>query len=533
MVRLSILLPMAAGLEVARASTPRIPAFDVPSFDYTQLRSDDTPDRVLSALQDGGIVALRNIPNYVNVRERYLETAVDCALAMEGDGHSEHLSTKLFADGTRRLTLRANAGRELDELVETRALASQCPGYHEAYLEFSRTLERAIDSFAAALDDTPFMLSDGADILSSRKVVHDAVRLDHFHAYEAAAAPSGESERDLSLLLHEDHGLFIAMSAPEFFDVDAHGQATRRRLETDHSGLVIRSPSDGSVLRPVLKESELVLMMGTGMTQWLETTHSIPAVTHGMRMPAELVGTQAQGHRHLRAWFGKMTQLPSYQRMLQSRVAFDEFSNMTSRHLLRSPGTRDDEHEDLKTIGCAGGRRLVLSEGSCVARVCQPKPEYPNTFPSCANKCNYEQPSQSQIDQCAKKCDCTSTTTNAGSCWMVCAAWLPEDECPLDRQYCSGMVMKCGEPGQVLTPQPTHAPHTMNPVATPTTTPTTPTPTEAPTEAPPAPTTAAPTETPTEAPIETPTEAPIETPMGTPATPEPTTEEPVVPGGFC
>ena len=92
------------------ADLDSIPSFPVPSFDYGFLQDGDTPDRLLQALERGGIIALRNIPNYANVRERFLTRAVQCAIASEQvDEGRRYFSTKTFTDGTRRLTLRAAA----------------------------------------------------------------------------------------------------------------------------------------------------------------------------------------------------------------------------------------------------------------------------------------------------------------------------------------------------------------------------------------------------------------------------------------
>ncbi|OWZ12636.1 hypothetical protein PHMEG_00014170 [Phytophthora megakarya] len=379
-----------------------VPSFTVPSFDYGSLHEGDVPDRMLQALERGGIIAFKNIPNYANVRERFLASAVQCAVASENtDEGTRYLSTKKFHDGTRRLTLRAAAGRELMEtdIDSLNAMIENCPGHRELYEEFSGTVERAVNTFASALDQTKFVMGDGERYISARKLIGDAKRLDHFHAYEAAVAqPSssrrslsvGEIERDLSLDMHEDHGLFIAMAAPKFYSVDANdGKIRERRLKSAASGLVIGSMDVGQIVRPELKPDELVLMMGTGASRWLETSHHLPAVMHGMKMPEEMVWDDKAipGQRNLRAWFGKMTLLPSYQRLLQTKMDFDEFTNRTTQHVLGNGNANDD----LKAIGCAGGRHLVESEGSCTFKTCTVKPGITNPpTVGCKQACNFD-----------------------------------------------------------------------------------------------------------------------------------------------
>ncbi|KAG7392823.1 hypothetical protein PHYPSEUDO_014310 [Phytophthora pseudosyringae] len=438
----------------ADAALEDIPSFAVPSFDYGSLQNGDAPTRMLEALERGGIIALKNVPNYANVRERFLASAVQCAVASENaDEGLRYLSTKQFHDGTRRLTLRAAAGRELldTDSESLNAMAANCPGHRELYEDFSSTLERAVDTFASALDQSAFTMGDGERHISARKLVGDAKRLDHFHAYEAAPASAESSsrrslsaqeiERDLSLAMHEDHGLFIAMAAPKFFAVNANdGSIRERRLKSDASGLVIGAAELDEIVRPELKADELVIMIGTGASRWLATSHHLPPVMHGMRMPEEMVWDDdaAPGQRNLRAWFGKMTLLPAYQRLLETNMYFDEFTNRTTRHLLAN-GNANDE---LKAIGCAGGRHLVESEGSCTYSICTLKAgvERPPTV-GCNQACNYH--TEFFDAKCENKCDCTGTTTQADVCWMLCVARLPVNECALEDQECSGLKMIC------------------------------------------------------------------------------------------
>ncbi|POM71288.1 hypothetical protein PHPALM_12164, partial [Phytophthora palmivora] len=274
-LKLSLACIAAVGVFV-EGTLDDVPSFTIPSFDYVSLQEGDVPERMLQALERGGIIAFKNIPNYASVRERFLASAVQCAVASENtDEGMRYLSMKQFHDGTRRLTLRSAAGRELMEtdIDSLNAMANNCAGHRELYEEFSGTVERAVDTFATALDQTKFTMGDGERRISARKLIGDAKRLDHFHAYEAAVAqPSSsrrslsadEIERDLSLDMHEDHGLFIAMAAPKFFSVDANdGSIRERHLKSAASGLVIGAMDLDKIVRPELKDDELVIMIDT------------------------------------------------------------------------------------------------------------------------------------------------------------------------------------------------------------------------------------------------------------------------------
>ncbi|TMW66671.1 hypothetical protein Poli38472_013983 [Pythium oligandrum] len=435
---------MLAGLALSAAtaqanSLSALPTFDVPAFDYASIAQGENPARLLQALQTDGIIALKNIPNYANLRERYLRTAAECAGVTANADHDMFVSRKLFDDGTKRYTISTNAGRELSG--SAMEVDTTCPGYRQLYEEFSQTLEHAVNTFGSTLDQTSFTASDGQRSISSRQLVSDAVRLDHFHAYEAV--PSGPASagvdgiqrqlEELSLPLHEDHGLFIAMSAPKFFDVGADRRLVERELSESASGLVIQTAS-GSRVRPVLKNDEVVIMMGTGASRWLQTSHSIPAVMHGMKMPE---GSE-NGVRSLRAWFGKMTLLPAYQRMLLSNgVSFEAHSNATTRFLLAN------QEDDLKTVGCATGRRLMASEGKCTLRECKTKAGKSDPAEGCPVICNRKNHSPDDELNCTASCECTDSSSPAERCWMLCVANLPESECATAEQTCTGQKKTC------------------------------------------------------------------------------------------
>ncbi|TMW66667.1 hypothetical protein Poli38472_013979 [Pythium oligandrum] len=475
---------MLAGLALSAAtaqanSLSALPTFDVPAFDYASIAQGENPARLLQALQTDGIIALKNIPNYANLRERYLRTAAECAGVTANVDHDMFVSRKLFDDGTKRYTISTNAGRELSG--SAMEVDTTCPGYH------------------------------GQRSISSRQLVSDAVRLDHFHAYEAV--PSGPASagvdgiqrqlEELSLPLHEDHGLFIAMSAPKFFDVGADRRLVERELSESASGLVIQTAS-GSRVRPVLKNDEVVIMMGTGASRWLQTSHSIPAVMHGMKMPE---GSE-NGVRSLRAWFGKMTLLPAYQRMLLSNgVSFEAHSNATTRYLLAN------QEDDLKTVGCATSRRLAPSDTTCTFKSCKTKAGMADPVDGCPVICNRNMPVNRPNDapNCAASCDCVESTNPAVACWMLCVERFPESVCPTDKQTCVSQSVTCSVPTSAPSPAPTPSPvPTTTQPTTPSPSPTTSTPT--PTSSAPTPTTSSPTPTPTSSAPSPTTSAPLPTP---------------------
>ncbi|KAE8955007.1 hypothetical protein PF005_g32541, partial [Phytophthora fragariae] len=272
-------------------------AFEVPTFDYETLSTGNTPNDVLDALKKDGIISFTNVPSYAQVRHAYLDSAAACAVSAQ-EANAEFLLHKRLSDGTNRYTISTPSGQEANP--NATATHAACPGYSTVYNEFSSLLELVVLNVATTLDATNFTTKDGyGQTVSSRKLMTDAVRLDHFHAYEApsvrerrltSAATSTSNEDDLTLELHEDDGMFIVFATPAFYKVSSDGPKSTFEpvsaggQDDSESGLIIQR-RDGQRVRPVLKPDQVTLMVGTGYNRWVATSEQLPAVMHGVRMP--------------------------------------------------------------------------------------------------------------------------------------------------------------------------------------------------------------------------------------------------------
>lgn len=514
-----ILLSLALAALVAAPSSvvaTQAPAFDVPSFDYTTLASPGSSALVLDALKKDGIITLKNIPGYAAAREAYLAEAAACAVAAK-EANAQFLLHKTLAGGVKRYTISTASGQDLDVDQTATVTDATCPGYAKIYHDFTSILERAVSSLADSLDATSFTTQDGyANTVSTRKLFGEAVRLDHYHAYEAASDAdarrlSATEVDDLSLPLHEDDGMFIVFPTPAFYKVKSDNTIESVATTADStsgadSGLVIET-QDHQRVRPVLKANEVTVMVGTGFNKWVRTSDKLPAVTHGMQMPSATEPLAAQ-ERLLRSWFGKMTLLPSHQRML-TQMTFEQHANATTRFL------KQDADVDMMTIGCAPGRKLMASATpECTFNECTAKPGASPSEP-CHIVCNRSHGGDAEI--CAESCSCKVYPKRATNCWMLCVKDL--DTCATADQVCSGQSLVC---------KPTPAPPTQAPTQAPTPPPTTKAPTPA-TQAP-APVTSTPsTSTPSTATPSTPSTTPAPTYL-TPSTVGPTPAPTARPG---
>ncbi|KAG1711329.1 hypothetical protein DVH05_008582 [Phytophthora capsici] len=420
----------------------QVPAFEVPNFDYQTLATGNTPNDVLTALKKDGIISFTNVPSYAQVRQSYLDSAAACAVSAH-EVNAEFLLHKTLTDGTNRYTISTPSGQDADATATTTDAA--CPGYKTVYDEFSSLLELVVLNVATTLDATSFTTTDGyGQTVSSRKLMTDAMRLDHFHAYETPSLherrlsdsnPSTSSKDDFSLELHEDDGMFIVFATPSFYKVSKNGgnstfePVSAGGEDDSESGLIIQR-RDGQRVRPILKPDQVTLMIGTGYNRWVGTSEQLPAVMHAVRMPeVETTATQ----RLLRAWFGKMTLLPSYQRMLK-QMDFDVHANTTAQYV------QQGQQSGHQLLGCAPGRHLAASaDAECSYKECTVKAGAAAPSEGCSVVCNRNHATDPAA--CSKSCSCTTSTHSAKSCWMLCVKDL--DTCAVSKQSCSGQTRVC------------------------------------------------------------------------------------------
>ncbi|GMF11226.1 unnamed protein product [Phytophthora lilii] len=434
---LLLLAPLGAALQ------PR--DFRVPPVDFTQLSSaagNAHNADLLAKLQANGIVALQNVPSFAALRKEYFRTAATCAVQAQRKG-AEFLLHRQLRDGTNRYTVSLESGRLLTEtLDQSPELLRLCPEYAEIHAAFSAAVELAVANVGSALDATQkfhVVAEQGAVAMTARKLLEESVHLDHFHAYEAARnlgdgriTDADINVADMSLELHTDNGLMIAMSAPEYFEVQTSGELQHKDTEGKDAGLFIQL-ANGDIVRPVLQPDELILMLGSGIDDWIKTSPPLHSVLHGMRYPrtVSVVGGDGQGNKLLRSWFGKMILLEAHQVMDNTGLTFGQYANQTTRYLVQQEA---EDHQTFGAVACPPQRHLAASDNSCSLKICSLKSSASAselTY-SCQITCNHD--STSDAASCEKYCDCEASTSSATTCWMLCVENFSSDVCPGEQE---------------------------------------------------------------------------------------------------
>ncbi|KAF1780588.1 hypothetical protein GQ600_23902 [Phytophthora cactorum] len=399
--------------------------FRVPPVDFTQLSSATNNAHnfeLLAKLQENGIIALQNKKG------------------------AEFLLHRQLRDGTNRFTVSLESGRQLTETLDQSAeLLAICPEYVGIHAAFSSAVELAVANVGTALDATQkfhIVAEQGAVAMTARKLLEESVHLDHFHAYEAAQdmrrleKDAEINIADMSLELHTDNGLMIAMSAPEYFEVSSTGELQRKNTQGEDAGLFIQT-AKGEIVRPVLQPDELILMLGSGIDDWIKTSPPLHSVLHGMRYPrtVSLVDGDGQSKKLVRSWFGKMILLESHQVMDNTGLTFGQYANQTTRYLVQQEA---EDHQAFGAVACPPQRHLAASDNSCSLKVCTLKSTSSESDlqDSCQITCNHGATSDAKL--CEQHCDCEDATKSGTTCWMLCVENVSSDVCPGEQKCNNG-----------------------------------------------------------------------------------------------
>jgi len=396
--------------------------FEVPTLTFDSLVSGEA-ETIVTHLKNTGLVSISDIPDFSNARQEYLLDATQCILIEETKQSSEMVH-KMLADGTTRLTFSTRSGPH-----GIPPALQQCPGYEISLKKLSDIVEKVTMLFAKAIDANTRvekndasaynnLVGDVSDSLNENmtlsQIVESAYHLDHFHTYIPTERKNSLSQRSISVEMHSDAGLFIAMIAPEFFiKGNGHVQVINNQPILS-SGLFIKS-HEGDFLNPVLKRDELVFMVGEGFSSWISFAPKLKPVLHGMAMPLMFEGGIPILPGTVRSWYGKMILLPPNFKMKNTNMFFSDYVNATTSYTANPSGTNT---KMFSSLACPAGRVLMASDyQSCAVQSCH-STNATKTDAQCNSMCNLQMaPDQAN---CKKYCSCTPSGKNGTICWMLC-----------------------------------------------------------------------------------------------------------------
>ncbi|GAB9463308.1 hypothetical protein Gpo141_00000773 [Globisporangium polare] len=416
----------------------------VPSFDFRTLAYSNA---VASELEKYGMITISDVPGYADLRREYLHAAAECAWQRPSKDSSRGILYRELDDGTKRFTISSTNG--VDHLAW-----DACFKYQRCKVKFSELVAKAIDGFSAAFDASFTAVSQSSRL---REFVSSARDMDHFHAYvpvhekkrveqvgSSAAATSAQEpsesnpdpEERFALSMHSDSGLFIAMSAPAFFQVSPQNASVLEEIPNPDkaSGLLIKLRDDKTVVRPLQKDDELTVMVGDGFSTWVQLPVKIPAVVHGMRMPQ----TRHKDSQVIRAWYGKMVLLSESATMLNTGMEFAAYSRQLGE-FVESGGSFPSQ---FASVACPANRQL--SNNACNYRLCHPF-SASTTKEQCDFWCNTHSMGIDFAALCQSNCVCQhhAVSENTFECWMSC--FEKSDECDGD-EWCTEKILNDRNP---------------------------------------------------------------------------------------
>lgn len=219
-----------------------------------------------------------------------------------------------------------------------------------------------------------------------------AESLEHFHLFRRSGPTTAPSEATLEM--HSDMGLFIVMTAADYFDLpsgermvppddDTYDTVDARRRAPE-SGFRLRLP-DGSVVRPTIPSGSILVMNGEGSRLWMKTSASLKTPTRWPYVPAHEVLVPNMDQNIGRAWFGRMY-LPLRDAVLQreqpsmrlaggikedSAVTFGWYRDQTfaafsqgKPHLASTIGC-GPSYGDATSSSASSKSRALIDNGSC------------------------------------------------------------------------------------------------------------------------------------------------------------------------
>lgn len=255
-------------------------------LDYDSLASSSSPDLLLEALSQNGLVSITNLPNNFHETKRsVLSHLHSCLMDMEGidDSAATVAMTTRLRDGTIRRSIATTPSSTLpSSLPDTAA----CRRFQADSAEFRASVENATETFADRLSTELSTImkpsvGSGSPVMSSRdgskryetvkEVIEGGEQLEHFHSYQSGVSSlSVETEerrlrRDdddtaSTIALHTDQGFFIAFTPGMI--VQAGGKDM-----TMSDGFYIEDSQGRRSLVQFDDEDDLVFMLGDGVNQ--------------------------------------------------------------------------------------------------------------------------------------------------------------------------------------------------------------------------------------------------------------------------
>lgn len=331
-------------------------------------------------LQENSLVSVTDIPGLKEAREKVFETLENCFVI-----HPEVFENTVLPDGTQKNVLATGVfsfqpAENSLPLFEDK-ISTGCSEFSQATNAFRLIISEISSLFCASLDksdmkNAPFM-----------SALENGQQLEHFIVYSSTSSvtnststPASASstfrvalgekihtlieqfheESDLTIDMHVDEGLFIALVPPLLLPQRSSDNNTNNNKNI--SGLVIQTKA-GERKNVVFPDSSSVLfMIGDGLKRWMKTSLSLNAVSHALKMSVDT----------RRMWYGRMFLPPPTQFSSEVGLTFGMYRQLV---VTNSPEAM---------VGClAGGVGIRDTQCNASEYYCWMRCFKPSELPQC------------------------------------------------------------------------------------------------------------------------------------------------------
>jgi len=313
-------------------------------------------DEVLAkALGEQGIVALRDIPRFSELRKVMLRDAHSCIAV------APHAQSLALEDGSVRRQLAATSVSAVGlQPVDHGSDSKACSAFQLSSNAFREAVGGAVDVFSKRLSEVlaageaiKLPKSDGVGSYNSLEdIVKHGDRLEHFRSYRVPAKGDGGSGRQ-TVDFHVDQGLFIAFAPAALLDDASVFQTSAP------AGTFTARAANGEETEVEFSEDDLIILAGDAWNQFINDKHPglrVHAPAHAFSVPADAPGLH-------RVWYGMM-QLPPADAMSGKEGHGPTFAKLRQSIIEATAQIADSA----LGLGCSGGLQArELMEMSCEA----------------------------------------------------------------------------------------------------------------------------------------------------------------------
>eukprot|EP00798_Chlamydomonas_sp_ICE-L_P017884 gene17884-24276_t len=203
-------------------------------------------------------------------------------------------------------------------------------------------------AYASVLDTLLAPMCEGRDcgLKPFQTAVSSAESLEHFHVFSDLGSQDSENP---TIELHSDMGLFIVMTAAEYFSTVG---STAQRL------------APGKLVKPIIPDGSLLIMNGDGSSRWNWAGRSVNSPNaHQPYAPGhEVIVPRVVGVA--RAWYGRMYFPPAAATLVAEDLPEEE-KDVTFGEYRQAAYEAFQNGAVASASGCMQSRRLLQDDNSC------------------------------------------------------------------------------------------------------------------------------------------------------------------------